>query len=216
MSTNVQTLAEDYIKNPTDGNFKKLYDQLNKRLRFFIWKYVKYQKDANDVTNEIVQITYNKVFKHLYSYNGSTTFVTWVFTIAKREALNYIRKTKRFVSIDDDFLLNCNEDEKFKYEDANEDEPSIDNSILDLEFVDDEIKEGFMDKTEYRQHQAKKKCQEIIESIESLPTIYSILLIDKYINNLSYIDIAIKNNLNLNTVRTRLRKGKTLLNELIK
>jgi RNA polymerase sigma factor (sigma-70 family) len=151
------------------------------------------------------------------SYNGSTTFVTWLFTIARNEAFSYMRKSDKNISIDDDeFILTSNKININETADLEEYKESLNISVIDVldEIVSEDTNEE-IDVLEIKENEIKKKLNQVLEKINSLPIIYSTLLIDRFVNNLPYVDIALKNNLNINTVRTRLKKAKTLLSAIL-
>lgn len=66
---------------------EKYYPFVQSTVRRFI-------KNDQD-TEEIVQDVFVKVFKKLPSFNHSSKFTTWVYTIAKRTSLNYLENHKR-------------------------------------------------------------------------------------------------------------------------
>lgn len=47
-----------------------------------------------DATEDVVQETFIKVWKHLKRYDQSQSFKTWLYTIAKNTAFDYLKKKK--------------------------------------------------------------------------------------------------------------------------
>ena len=77
-----------------DGNhqsFEKLVMKYKNNLIYFIFKYVKSQEVAEDIFQDIVVYLLDK--KELYDFRYS--FKTFIYTIAKSRALNYIKFEKR-------------------------------------------------------------------------------------------------------------------------
>jgi len=56
--------------------------------------------DANAM--DVVQEAHIKAFLNLSKFRGSSTFLTWLFTITRNEALMYLRKHKREVTMSND------------------------------------------------------------------------------------------------------------------
>ncbi len=51
-------------------------------------------------TDDVLQETLVKVYLNADKFNGKSSFFTWIYRIAVNEALNFLKKRKRFVSQD--------------------------------------------------------------------------------------------------------------------
>jgi RNA polymerase sigma-70 factor (ECF subfamily) len=105
-----------------DGNtraFEGLINRYGQVLYRYIFRLISNDIDAQD----IVQETFIKSWKNINKYDISKSFRTWIFTIAHRTAIDYLRKRKNisFSSLDD-------------YE-----EYSFEQNIPDNDFLPDEI-----------------------------------------------------------------------------
>jgi RNA polymerase sigma-70 factor (ECF subfamily) len=56
----------------------------------FVYRYLHNSDDANDVTQE----TFIKAWKYLHKFDTSKKFTTWILTIAKNTALDFIKRKK--------------------------------------------------------------------------------------------------------------------------
>lgn len=85
--------------------FNILVNRYKNRLINFVYRFVK----DYDVSEDIVQETFLRVFRHRHNYKAIANFSTWIFTIAGNLAKSELRRRKRwrFLSVDA-----ANEDEK--------------------------------------------------------------------------------------------------------
>lgn len=56
----------------------------------------------HEITNDILQNVFIKVFQNLNSFNQDSTLYTWMYRIARNEAINYLEKENRRTGIDID------------------------------------------------------------------------------------------------------------------
>jgi RNA polymerase sigma-70 factor (ECF subfamily) len=80
--------------------FEALMVKYYPRLLNFIYRFVRNEQEAEDLTQE----TFIKVYHASWKYSSKAQFKTWLYTIAKNLALNAIRKNSRTVfSLDAEF-----------------------------------------------------------------------------------------------------------------
>jgi RNA polymerase sigma-70 factor, ECF subfamily len=77
--------------------FRSLYDKYNRRVFAVALGVVKNQEDALDV----VQEAFIKVHKHIGSFQGSSSFYTWLYRIAMNLAIDQVRKRRKVVELDE-------------------------------------------------------------------------------------------------------------------
>lgn len=82
-----QELVRAYLVGNKQALEILIQRHLNNVLAFVI-KYTKDQASAEDITQE----TFVKAWKHLKSYNFDYSFKTWLYTIAKHNALDYLKR----------------------------------------------------------------------------------------------------------------------------
>lgn len=140
--------------------------------------------------DDICSRSFEKAFRQICSYDPSRSrFSTWLKVIARNTALDVLesesRETRRMVSIDDG---NVNVSEL----DSLEDSPT--SALEDMIKSEDEAS--------------------LRAGVEGLPELYREVAFKRLIDGLSYKAIADELGLELNTVRTRIRRAKALLENL--
>jgi RNA polymerase sigma factor (sigma-70 family) len=199
----IQNLALDFLEKRNNKTFTILIRRLKPGLNSFIYQYVK----DSDLTKEIVSKTFIAVWEKLDQYNKDFNFSTWVYAIAKNEALGQIRSRSKTISREH---LDENHSKLLKIY-----TPMVQ---LNLEVIGpsgENLKIYLYDK--------------IIEVINCLEEPYRTVLVEREINkqkidsngeikyiNKSLQDIAIDLGWNLNTVKTRLRKARKDVAEVLK
>ena len=85
----LEELAEQ-CKAGDHNAFEPLVQRLESRVTFFLYRMVGNMDDAAD----LAQDSFVKAYKNIHRYDSKYSFTTWLFTIAKRTALNYFRSRK--------------------------------------------------------------------------------------------------------------------------
>ena len=81
----------DLLKKRDKKAFKELVESYKKPLYFFLLKILK----DPDVTHDIFQDVFVKVFRNIHTFKGQSTLKTWIFQIASNTALNHLKKVQR-------------------------------------------------------------------------------------------------------------------------
>lgn len=79
-------------KQGDKDSFEKLIFLYTKGLYGFVFNMLRQEQAAQDV----VQETFFKAYSNLHSFNTNKVFSTWLYTIAKNSALNYIKANKKY------------------------------------------------------------------------------------------------------------------------
>lgn len=134
-------------------------------------------------TEEVLHNTLFKIFKGINKYSDSFRFTTWIYTIAKNESLLHQHKIKTQCTV--------SLDDSLKFDKADDSAHNLD-------------KELYMDSL----------YSETVRVMSALPDcIEKSLLIDKEINHMRGTDLAEKYAMNLNTVKTKIRKARKMLRD---
>lgn len=97
-----------FLKNDNEA-FNMLVKKYRKSLISFIIKYVKNIEIADDLAQDaFVYMLINKK-----EYDFKYTFKTYLYTIAKSRAINYLKKEKKKIIFDESYMLN-NDIESFE------------------------------------------------------------------------------------------------------
>lgn len=104
-------MEEDKIlyKEFLDGNkeaLNKLIKKYRDELVFFIQRYVNDFHAAEDVSQEV----FVYLLQHKEVYDSQFTFKTYLYTIAKSRAYNYIKSRKKVVFIEDNVDYYCKDE----------------------------------------------------------------------------------------------------------
>ncbi len=185
----IQLIALDFIKNRDDKSFRTLIDRLKPGLISYTYKYV----NNMDLCKEIISKTFIAVWEKLDQYNNQYNFSTWVYAIAKNEALGQLRVQKRNLSHE---KLTENHSKILKFYSPVE--------TMNIEVIGPSGEELTL-------------ClyEKAIEEIQALNEPYKTVMVERHINQKRLQDIAADLNWNLSTVKTRLRKArKDLANSL--
>ena len=76
------------IKEGNSKGYTMLVKRHKSRLFYYIFGMVRNTMDAEDLT----MIAFEKAFEKLEKYNGSCKFKTWLYTIAKYTAIDFLRE----------------------------------------------------------------------------------------------------------------------------
>ena len=95
MERNDQQLIADYL-NGNEDTVAILIDRHLKAVFNFTYRLVGKSEDAEDITQE----TFLKMWRNLKKYRQGENFKTWLFTIARNTAIDWLRKKKSFVFSD--------------------------------------------------------------------------------------------------------------------
>ena len=61
-------------------------------------------RDSHDDTDDVLQNTFIKVFRHIDNFKGESKLYSWMYRIATNEALSYMKKRSQRMGITDEAL----------------------------------------------------------------------------------------------------------------
>ena len=165
--------------------FRALYQIHERSVRGRVSGYFQWKADVDDVVSE----SFQKAFAALGSFDVSREFRPWLLTIATRTALDHLSSIQR-------------EDEKkegilHKASSESGDSVPLTDFTPEEEIINDEVH------------------QRLMQYIDELPSLYKDVMIKYMIEELEYEEIAKELDLELNTVRTRIRRGKQHLAKMM-
>ncbi len=195
-TTSYRELAENFLASRSEKDFNMLYNRVQPGLRNYIMNVV---KDA-EATEDILANTLTKMWTKIDQYDPQYQITTWLYRIAFNESLGWIRERNRKYSID-----NMRE---FGVEVSSSN--SLSQTVEDL--LNDHEQRTEADYLEEEDHLMEQYAL-ALNCIKGLKTMYRDILEDRLLNNMKYEDIAEKHNVNLQTVKNRIRRGKMLIME---
>ncbi|MBR7004981.1 MAG: sigma-70 family RNA polymerase sigma factor [Bacteroidales bacterium] len=183
---------DELIQLAKNGNglaFTALWDRHIDQLRSYIKNRFK-NIDDYDV-DDICSRSFEKAFRQIHNYDETRSqFLTWLSTIARNTALDSLEKEKRvhpknqIVYLDDDSQSSGFEGIPDQTEDAL-------NTLIKTESEEERIK-----------------------YIDRLPDLYRTVARKRLIDGMKYDEIAENMDLELNTVKTRLRRAKQMMDSM--
>nr|WP_162988918.1 RNA polymerase sigma-70 factor [Pedobacter schmidteae] len=78
----------DEIANGSEAAFKTVYDAYFKKLAAYLFKLCK----SNDVTEEMVNDVFLKIWKNRSTLNQIISFEAYIFSMVRNKAIDYLRK----------------------------------------------------------------------------------------------------------------------------
>jgi len=193
-------LTENYIATRSHEDYTKLYNRVKPGLTKYIANVIK----DGDVAEDIAVNTLIKLWTKIEQYDPQYQITTWLYRIAMNEALGYIRQRNKSTSMDrlrEDFGVEVNSAGSFES-----------TSIQDLiEEAEMKTETDFYDEEE----ELTERYELALQAIRQLKPLYRDILVDRLINNMKYKDIATKYDIGLQTVKNRIRRGRTLITEAV-
>lgn len=166
--------------------FTALWDKYIDSLRAYLKSWIS-NLDAFYI-DDICSRSFEKAFRQISTYDpGKSLFLTWLKIIARNTALDVMgqEKSRKFLSLDDDAR-----------------QISVFDSISD----DVETPLESIIRTEDRERTK--------QYIEGLPELYREIARKRLVDGLQYKEISEETGVELNTVRTRIRRARTMIEEM--
>ena len=194
MSSPSRLKEESAIVAQVLGGDRNAYALLVDRYSGSLFRYLCRMMGRPEEAEDLAQEAFLRAYLSLASYDDTYRFSTWLFRIGTNLAINRLKAQKRIVSFDQfrrshDGSIDC-EDEGVP------DLPDLaDSGRPDLAFERAEL------------------CRAIRHCLDELPEPYRAVVSLRHLGDLSYAEIADSVGLPLNTVRTRLHRGRERLGE---
>ena len=190
-------LSENFVKSRSERDYNALYMRVKPGLRNYIANVVK----ESEATDDILTNTLTKLWTKIDQYDPSYQITTWLYRIAFNECLGWIRQRNSKYSIDTmkDYGIEISD----QYANTSARELLIE---AELKTEADWLEED---------NDLQNRYELALTSIDNLKPMYKDIIEDRLINQMKYEDIAAKYNLPLQTVKNRIRRGKSIIAENI-
>ena len=179
------TLVE-LAKKGDQTAFRAIYERYSAQVRSRVSGYFVWVADVDDV----VLVTFQKFFAKLDSFDSSRDILPWLMKIASRTALDHLDVMRR------------------------EDEKKEGLMSKDTE-LGEEGRDVFTDANPEDEIISNEAHDRLMSFLGELPPIYREVMRKYMVEELEYEKIAEELGLELNTVRTRIRRGKEKLAEMM-
>lgn len=186
----IKSIGENYFNSRSEKDYTILYNRIMPGLRNHIYGFV---KDYDTVT-DLALITMSKVYNKIHQFNPQYTISTWIYTIGANEARQYIKKKKKKGHVLFSQMEYQNDNGTTSL-DRLESRIAVENDYIVNE--ENELKEAEI--------QADYDCT--INIINNMKPTYKAILYDRFVNELSYQQLAEKHNEPLMTIKNRVTRG---------
>ena len=166
--------------------YRAIYEKHEKTVRARITGYFRWRADVDDVVSE----SFQKFFSKLDSFDTSRELIPWLITIANRTALDHLESIHREDEKKENILRKSTE------------APDDSSDILSDVSPEDEIINS-------------QEHERLMGFLKELDPKYGEVMKKYMVEELEYEEISKQLNLPLNTVRTRIRRGKEKLAEMM-
>lgn len=166
--------------------FDILVSRYHDPLTNYIYRFLGDVKECEDLLQE----TFLRVYRNRHSYRRIARFSTWLYTIAGNLARSEYRKRKRRRTQ--------------SLQGTNRDDEEYEMEIPDLALSPDELAAG------------KLQDRHIQDALLQIPVDFREVVILRDVQQLAYEDIAVITGLPMGTVKSRINRGRTKLQHLLR
>ena len=176
--------SEKSLINLVKNGDKKAYEVLVLQYQDrLVYSVYKFLKDY-ELAQDIAQEAFVKAFKNIEKFRGDSSFYTWIYRIAINTAKNFLSSKARSSEVYDDEIMELK---------------------LSESAVTTENPENILEAEELR--------TKMMEAIQGLPDDIRTTLSLREFDGLSYEEIAKVQNCPIGTVRSRIHKGREILDK---
>jgi len=174
------------FQGDNEAAFTLLVGRYKDQLTNFVFRFIGDWDECNDV----VQETFVRVYRRRHAYKPVAKFSTWIYTIATNLAKTSLRRRK---------LRGL-----FSFNPVNREEQERETEIPDESA-----------RTDLRVESAMKQ-ERIQKALDALKGKYKEVIVLREIQELSYEEIAAVTGLNIGTVKSRINRARTQLQEMLR
>ena len=179
----LQELGLAFFSSRSENDFNKIYNRMKPSISYYLRDLL----PASDDREEAMANTFSKVWTKIHMYDPYWNFSTWIYRIARNEALLMHRHKRR----------------NYSYQGMEE------------RGINMEAKGGLvmprMEITKQELEAVDLLFDFAVAEISNLPETYRIVMEKREIEKKNYEAISVELGWKINTVRTRIRKGRELL-----
>lgn len=180
-ASSLQQMALKFHESRSESDFTALYYRLKPGVSIYLREMVPSHSDRE----EIIATTFSKVWIKIHQYDPYWNFSTWVYRIARNEALLFFRSKRRTYSYNAMEEMGINMESKL--------------GNFTPEYCEEDLT------TTEQLHDL------VLNEINCLPEMYKEVLNLREVEKKKYEDIAEELGWKLNTVRTRIHKARKLI-----
>lgn len=191
----IKNLTNSYLRTRSEYDFNNLYNRLKPGIQNYVNGFIK----DPDISDDVVSNTFIKLWTKIDQFDPQWSISTWLYRIARNEALGILNKQNDKSSLDQmrEFGVQV----------------TTTGTVLDTELDEDLFKtenDFLEDDNEFQQ-----TLESVYLAILNLEDKYRDICKDRLLNNLKYQDLAEKYDLPLQTIKNRIRRGKMLIRKKV-
>jgi len=188
-------LSENFVKTKSEKDYNALYKRVKPGLKNYIANVVK----DTEATEDILTNTLTKMWTKIDQYDPSYQITTWLYRIAFNESLGWIRQRNSKYSIDAMKEYGIEISDQYAHTSAKD--------LL--------VEREFKSETDWYEedNDLQMRYELALSNINNLKPMYREIIEDRLLNHMKYEDIAEKHNLPLQTIKNRIRRGKSIIAE---
>jgi RNA polymerase sigma factor (sigma-70 family) len=183
-SVTIKLTNQEVAKRVIAGE-KELFEILMRRYNEKLYRVIRGYINREEEILDVMQETYLKAFYKLDSFRLDSEFSTWLIRIGINEALQWIRKNKRTIHMEDDKIKQLHDTQSFVTNVVNAESGMINRELNNL----------------------------ITKSIDCIPEMYRIVFIMAEVEDMSQTEIAETLDITISNVKVRLHRAKKLIKE---
>jgi len=176
----------EYFQSGTVDAFNILVDRYSERLMHYLYRFLGDTRRCEDLLQE----TFLRVYRNRHSYQRIAKFSTWLYTIAGNLARSEYRKRKRR--------------RMYSIQSVNRDNEEYEMAIPDESFSPDKHAESTL------------QDKYIQDALDQIPLNFREVVVLRDVQQLAYDEIANITGLPMGTVKSRINRGRTKLQGLLK
>jgi RNA polymerase sigma-70 factor, ECF subfamily len=181
---------EELLRQYLDGEeraFVMLMQRYKQPIITFIYRFLGDYDDATDIAQE----TFVRLHRFGHTFKGEVKFSTWLFTIAANLSKSELKRYRRRMGV--------SMSAAFKRDEAGEDWDVPDESYRPDEQVD-----------------SNRIAQEVQKALMNIPPSYRQMIILRDVQQMSYEEISEITGVEMGTVKSRINRGRSRMQELLK
>jgi len=182
----LQEIGLNFYNDRSDSSFTKVFNRMKPGLHKYLYDMV----PDRSTRDAVIMNTFKNVWEKIGQYDPYYAFSTWVYRIARNEALLSKRWSKKNYSLDAMTEMGITLSNK------------TDNAVSTPDYE-------FFAPTD--EEEIDRLYRMVLAEIAELPEIYSVVLTEREIKKKDYATIAKELGWKINTVRTRIKKGRQLV-----
>jgi RNA polymerase sigma-70 factor, ECF subfamily len=193
-SKTYKELALEFKKTKSERSFNELYKKIRPGLWSYIYNIIKDPAVADDITSTTLTTVYLKIDQ----YDETYQITTWAYRIAYNECIGWLRFHNTKISMN-------------VFTDAGIEPPTghLDYDPNVLKTDEDYLQED---------HLLDERVRLTKEAINALPPMYKRYMVERFINHKSYNDILdiminYESDINLQTVKNRIFRGRKIIKQ---